>query len=159
MDNIIDKINDKIHRSSTFQRTLDLLNKDTKKVDPRCFIIMDDCLENKDNWKCFSNNRTKLFYNTQKYPITLLADIEKYELGSACVGLSEIHAGDVVDVSYCPYSQRYLEEYSNNMLKGRVCCIDEESQDAIFYYDTIEEKQVHKNHSNTEKERMWLWIY
>ena len=60
-------------------------------------------LKNMKNYDC---NNLKLFYDTEENSINI----------------EDLQVGDLIDVSYCTYSQKYYDNYSDKNFRGCVCC-------------------------------------
>ena len=53
------------------------------------------------------------------------------------ISFSEIKIGDIIKVSYLPYSQKYIEQYNEQI--GRIFFVDYESNNALLYVDKFDE--------------------
>lgn len=49
--------------------------------------------------------------------------------------IDNIKINDVIHVKYIPCSQKYIDYYDQQDIKGRVVYIDKENDDAILYHD------------------------
>jgi hypothetical protein len=64
------------------------------------------------------------------------------DLNLETIGLGEISVGDVIYVSYCPNSQKYLYDDEYRPFLGKVLFVDVERNDALFYYRASDNKKV-----------------
>lgn len=56
------------------------------------------------------------------------------------IGIDEIKIGDIIKVSYCTDSQRYMFDEEYQTFTGRVFFIDIKNKNILFYYDKFDEK-------------------
>lgn len=63
---------------------------------------------------------------------------EKCDQNLINVNFNEILIGDVIHVSYCTYSQRYMCEEEYQSFTRKVFFIDNENQNILFYYNQFD---------------------
>lgn len=49
--------------------------------------------------------------------------------------LSDLQIGDIVEISYLPYSQKYLDYYQEKKFIGKVFYLNDDKSDALIYFD------------------------
>lgn len=54
------------------------------------------------------------------------------------VNFDDISIGDIIQVSYCTYSQRYMCEEEYQSFTGNVFFVDSENQNMLFSYDQFD---------------------
>ena len=84
----------------------------------------------------FDNNEEKNNTNNAQYDIT--DDI--YDNIKMPDRLCDLQIGDIVEISYMPYSQKYLDYDIYQSFIGKILYIDEEHDDALLYHDIYNRK-------------------
>ena len=74
------------------------------------------------------------------FEITTKELLDTCETTVGHVNLSNIQIGDMVEISYLPYSQKYIDHYENEKIRGRVFFVS--NDDALVYCDTREGRIV-----------------
>jgi hypothetical protein len=94
------------------------------------------------NFQKIFENSEKKFQKFQNYNNldNLYDDLS--DLNLETIKLDQISVGDVIYVSYCPDSQKYLYDDEYRPFLGRVLFVDAERNDALFYYCTEDNKRV-----------------
>ena len=71
--------------------------------------------------------------------IIIMKQTEYYKYHESCnsqlTALEDLQVGDVISVAYTPCSQKYLDYYDEQNVKGKVFFIDVENDDALVYRD------------------------
>lgn len=75
----------------------------------------------------------------QKYIYHDLLVSYNVDENNSSLRISDLKIGDLVDVCYYPYSQKYLLEYEEKGFRGCVCKIL--SDDVLFYYDNVNDNK------------------
>lgn len=94
-------------------------------------------------YMCFDDNVTGLnifcdLEDTQKYrqfnPIEAIKNMEPIN-----ISFNEIKIGDIIKVSYIPYSQKYIEQCNSYEQIGYIFFIDYDKKNALLYVDKFDE--------------------
>lgn len=59
-------------------------------------------------------------------------NLDNFVKSSETTFLKDMVMGKYYDVSYCPYSQKYIDDYNAEAFKGRLIFVDKANDDALF---------------------------
>lgn len=79
-----------------------------------------------DDIEIFSNLENRRYISDENFEF--LDNLER-------VKIENLKIGDIVRVSYCTYSQKYMMEEEYQPFMGKVFFIDTINQNVLFYYD------------------------
>ena len=66
---------------------------------------------------------------------TIFVMNESTHIDHSYTSIKEVKLGDIVIVHYTPYSQKYLDHYNEQDVRGKIVYIDIENDDLIVYRD------------------------
>lgn len=92
-----------------------------------------------------NHNLLKHISKVNNFKTTKLSYLDNHKLDNKFSKISDLKIGDTVEISFVPFSQKYLDYYENEKFRGRIFYINNEFDDMLLYYDNDDSKRIIKS--------------